>query len=139
MIAATFTRLRQTAATLPEGEPGRPTLRGWLIEFACCVLPLDAARAAAQRQADAFAGVAASDPAIAEAIAASDDELRGLLAKLVARAAHEGEVPAHVQPDFTAWAILALIQGTATQLGYQQRPEGELRDRLARAIDRLLA
>ncbi|WBU38270.1 TetR/AcrR family transcriptional regulator [Homoserinibacter sp. YIM 151385] len=138
MIAAAFSRLRQVAVPLPQGEPGRPTLREWLTELAVCILPLDEARAAAQRQAEAFAQHAMNDPAIAHALAASDDHLRDLFSKLVDRAKREGEVSRDIDAERTGWAILALLQGAATQLAYQPRPEAEVRDRVDAAVHQLL-
>ncbi|WP_188667888.1 TetR/AcrR family transcriptional regulator [Tersicoccus solisilvae] len=138
MLAAGFARLRQEAAPLPPGEPGRPTLRAWLVALLLGILPLDARRRATQRQGDAFAQQALTDPAIAAAIADSDAEVRGLLASLVTRARAEGEVPAHVDPVTTAWAVLALAQGLAMQLLYRPEPEADVRVRLDATVAALL-
>lgn len=138
MLAATFARLRERGAPMPPGEPGRPTLRAWLVSLLLGILPLDARRAAAQRQGDAFAQWALIDPDIAAAIAESDDQVRGLLASLVARARAESEVPPHVDPDETAWAVLALAQGLAAQLLYRPDPEEQVRRRLDTVIGSLL-
>lgn len=138
MIASAFARLRQTAAPLPPGEPGRPTLRAWLVELAVCILPLDAARAAAHRTGEAFAAHAVNDPAIAAAIAESDDHLRGLFASLVLRAQHEGEVSAGLPAASTAWGILAVLTGAAAQLSYQPQGEEEARALLLAAFGSLL-
>ncbi len=138
LMTAAFARLREQAAPLPAGEPGRPTLKGWLVELLIGILPLDDARLAAQRQGDAFAQHALTDPAIGAAIAESDDEVRGLLASLVSRARAEGEIPATVDPAATAWAVLALAQGLAAQLLYRPEPEAAVRDRLDQAVQALL-
>lgn len=138
MIAAAFARLRQTAAPLPAGEPGRPTLRGWLVELLVGILPLDAQRIETQRQGDAFAQRALTDPAIGAVIAESDTQVRHLLASLIGRARAEGEVASSVDPAITAWAVLALAQGVATQLLYQPEPESEIQARLDTAIAGLL-
>lgn len=138
MIIAAFTRLRHSAVPLPPGEPGRPTLQHWLVEFALCVLPLDAPRAAAQRQGDALGDYAANNPMIADAIASSDDHLRTLLSRLITRANHEGELPGNPDPDPTAWALLAVIQGAAAQLRYQPRTDADIRRLLDHAFQRLL-
>lgn len=138
MLTAAFARVRERAAPLPPGEPGRPNLHDWLVALLVAILPLDERRAAAQRQGDAFAQRALTDPEVAAAIASSDDEVRGLLASLVARARSEGEVPAHVEPHDVAWAVLALVQGLAAQLLYQPRPEAEIRPRLAAVVEMLL-
>ena len=138
MLAATFARLRETAAPLPSGEPGRPTLGSWLVALLLGILPLDEPRRAAQRQGDAFGQLALTDPAITAAIAESDNQIRGLLASLVARARAENEVPQHVDPVITAWAVLGLAQGLAAQLLYAPESETDIRKRLETTIGALL-
>ncbi|MGG7452345.1 TetR/AcrR family transcriptional regulator [Plantibacter auratus] len=138
MVAAAFTRLRDTSAPLPPGEPGRPNLRQWLVDLFIGVLPLDEPRRAAHRQGEVFAQVALVDPDIADAIAESDTRLRGLIASLVARGRAEGEIPTWVDPDTAAWAVWALAGGVASQLGYDPEPESEVRSRLDAAIGALL-
>ena len=138
MLSAAFLRLRQTAAPLPPGEPGRPQLKDWLVALLLGILPLDQARRDAQRQGDAFAQRAETDPDIATAITESDSQVRGLLASLVARARSEGEVPEGVDPDVTAWAVLALAQGLAAQLSSEPQLESEISKRLDATITTLL-
>lgn len=138
LLSAAFARLRERTAPLPAGEPGRPTLRGWLVDLLLAILPLDEERRAAQQQGDAFAQWSLTTPEAAAAIAASDDHLRALLASLVARARAEEEIRAHVDPDVTAWTILALAQGLASQLLYAPEPEDTIRGRLDAAIGALL-
>lgn len=138
MLSAAFSRLRQTAAPLPPGEPGRPQLKDWLVALLLGILPLDQARRDAQRQGDAFAQRTETDPDIAAAIAESDSQVRELLASLVARARSEGEVPEGVDPDMTAWAVLALAQGLAAQLSYEPQLESEIKKRLDATITTLL-
>lgn len=138
LMSAAFSRLRERAAPAPPGEPGRPTLHNWLVELLIGILPLDEERLAAQRQGDAFAQHALSDKAIGAAIADSDAEVRGLLMALIARSRAEGEVPAHVDPDTTAWALLALAQGIASQLLYRPEGEAEVRQRVDQAVRALL-
>lgn len=138
MLAAAFARLRERAAPLPPGEPGRPSLHGWLVALLVGILPLDDSRRAAQRQSDAFAQWALAEPSVAAAIAESDAQVRGLLASLVARARSEGEVAAHVDPETTAWAVLALAQGLAAQLLYMPEPEEQVREHLVAALQALL-
>ena len=138
MLAAAFARLRERAAPLPPGEPGRPTLAGWLVELLLGILPLDLDRTAAQRQGDAFAQLALLDPEVAQAVADSDAQVRGLLASLVGRARAEGEVGDRVDPATTAWAVLALAQGLAAQLLYAPEPEDVVRERLEVVVPALL-
>lgn len=138
MFAAAFARLRESAAPLPSGEPGRPTIHSWLVALLLGILPLDAERTAAQRQGDAFAQVALSDSAIAAAIAESDSQVRDLLRSLIARARSEGEVPQHVDAEAVAWAVLALAQGLAAQLLYFREDEADIHKRLDSVIAALL-
>lgn len=138
LMAASFAELRDRAVPLPAGEPGRPTLHAWLVELLIGILPLDDERRAAQRQGDAFAQWALAQPPVAAAIAESDQHIRGLLASLVMRARVEKEIPAHVDAASTAWALLALGQGSASQLLYSPEPEGEIRLRLNAAIGAML-
>lgn len=138
MLAASFERLRERAAPLPQGEPGRPALRGWLVELFLGLLPLDDRRKAVQRQGDAFAQLALEDPAIAAAVAESDDRVRGLLASLIGRARAEGEIGADVDPATVAWALLAMVQGLAAQLLFGEHDEAEVRGRLDAAVAALL-
>ena len=138
MLAAAFERLRHVATPLPPGEPGRPTLRGWLVDLLILILPLDDRRIAAHRQGDAFAQHALTDPSVAAAIAESDQQVRGLLASLVARARSEGEVPEQVDPATVAWAVLALAQGLAAQLLYAPERETTIRERIDGIIAALL-
>lgn len=138
LLAAMFARLRASAAAGPATEPGRPTLSAWLLELFCTIMPLDEQRRALQLQGAAFSEQAAFDPGIGHAIAASDEETRGLLAMLVARAQREGEIDAHIDPESVAWSFLALAQGVATQLLYDPQPEADVRRRAHTAIDRLL-
>ncbi len=139
MLSAAFARLRAREAPVPAGEPGRPTLRGWLVELLVGILPLDDTRIQVQRQGDAFAQYALTDPQIAAAIAASDDEIRGLLASLVRRAVTEGEIAPGIDADAVAWAIFALAQGLAAQLLYQPQPEHAVRERLETVIGSILS
>lgn len=138
MVAAMFQRMRDTASAPALAEPGRPTLRSWLVDLTLSLLPLDAARRDAQLRANAFSERAAYDAAIGEAIAASDRELTANLALLVRRAVGEGEVPRTTDPDAVARAWFALAQGLASQLLYDPRPEDAVRADADFAISRLL-
>jgi AcrR family transcriptional regulator len=138
MVSAAFGRLRNTAAPMPPGEPGRPELRGWLVDLLMGVLPLDETRRATQRQGDVFAQHALDDPEIAAAIVESDVRLRGLIASLINRARAEGEVPSWVHADTAAWAVLAIAGGAAAQLTYGPEAEDVIRQRLDVAIGSVL-
>lgn len=138
LVRAMFIRLRESAGVEPPGEPGRPTLSGWLTELMLGMLPLDERRRAVTLQGAAFGDRAAFDPQIGRVIAASDAELRSLLAALVRRAQGEGEVSASIDPDAVAWAYLALAQGTTLQLLYDPMPEPQVRARTEAAVKALL-
>lgn len=66
-----FSRLRETSVAMPPGEPGRPTLRAWLVELMLAVLPLDDARRALQ----GLTSQQLYDPIPAEEVRALLDEL----------------------------------------------------------------
>lgn len=138
MLRIMFARLRATASRSAMVEPGRPTLRAWLVDLMVSVLPLDRPRRAAELQGAAFAERAAFDPVIGAAVAASDHELRDAIARLVGRAHAEGEVPASVDPDAAAWAVLAFLQGMASQLLYDPAPEDAVRRQCQWVVDAIL-
>lgn len=138
MLSAAFAQLRAQSATLPSAPPGEPTVRDWLVELLLGILPLDAPRRAAQRQGDAFAQHALTDPDIAAAIAQSDDEVRGLIASLIRRSRIGDEGEPVIDPDTAAWAVLALAQGLAAQLLYAPDAEDAVRVRLDAAIAALV-
>ena len=138
LLRAMFARLREASGAVPPGEPGRPTLAGWLTDLMLGMLPLDDRRRTLTLQGSAFSERAAFDAATGEAIRASDDEIRGLLAQLVRRAKVEGEVAGEVEADQVAWAYLALAQGFAAQLLYDPRPENEVCERVALVVAGLL-
>lgn len=137
--AAVLQRLRESSVTMPPGEPGRPTLQGWLVELALAVLPLDPARREATLRGAAFADRAAFDESIGRTLAEGDATIRGLVARLVSRAGAEGEVPAELDPDRVAWAFLALVTGAATQLLYDPAQEDDVRVRVDAAVRGLLS
>lgn len=139
MLRAMFARLRATASAPVLSEPGRPTLSGWLVDLMVAVLPLDAARRAAELQGAAFAERAAFDPVIADAVASSDRELRAAIAGLVNRARAEGEVPGSVDADAVGWGVLAFMQGMASQLLYDPAPEDDVRRQCEWVVDGLLS
>lgn len=138
MLRIMFARLRATASRSAMVEPGRPTLRAWLVDLMVSVLPLDRPRRAAELQGAAFAERAAFDPVIGAAVAASDHELRDAIARLVGRAHAEGEVPTSVDPDAAAWAVLAFLQGMASQLLYDPAPEDAVRRQCQWVVDAIL-
>jgi len=138
LLRAMFGRLRETASLPALGEPGRPTLRDWFVALMVTVLPLDAPRRAAELQGAAFVERAPFDAEIGMAVAASDQELRAAFASLVRRAQAEAEVPASIDPDATAWAVLAFMQGMASQLTYDPVAEEAVRDQCRLIVDALL-
>lgn len=138
MLRAMFARLREIASAPALAEPGRPSLHAWLVELMVSVLPLDEPRRTAELQGVAFCERAAFDPLLAEAVTASDHELRAALAALVTRARAEGEVSDAVDADAVAWAVLAFMQGMASQLLYDPATEAAVRRQCQRVVDALL-
>lgn len=138
MDTALLERMRASSVAMPPGEPGRPTLRAWLVELMLAVLPLDAGRREATLRGSAFGDRAAFDPSIGRVIRESDEGIRGLVASLVRRAQSEGEVPAVLDPEHVAWAFLALATGAATQLLYDPAEEKAVRERVDAAVAGLL-
>lgn len=138
LVRAMFIRLRESAQAIPPGEPGRPRLRSWLVELFIAMLPLDDRRRALTLQGAAFGDRAPFDPAVGRAIAASDAELRRLLAALISRAQSEGEVNSAVDANITAWTLLGMANGWAAQLLYDPLPQAEVRHRLDLVIAQLL-
>lgn len=138
LVADMFARFREAAAPMPAQPPGEPTLVDWLTELFLLTQPLDDARRAAYAKAAAFSDLAQSDPSIGSAIAASDREIAGLLASLVRRSQSTGETSDTVDADTTAWAFLALAQGSASQLLYAPRPQEDVAANARRAIAALL-
>lgn len=138
LLTAMFARLRDTAVPLPAGEPGRPTLVGWLVDLFLSMQPLDDERRAAYTRSSAFTDHALREPAVAEAITAGDAEIRERLVSLVRRAQAEGEVSTTVDADSAMWAFVALAQGTASQLLLDPALAAGLRDRVRHAVTALL-
>lgn len=139
LLAAMLTRLRATAAPGPESPPGQPDVATWLTELFISILPIDDARRALTLQGSAFGERAAYDPGMARVIAASDAEVRGLVAALIGSGQANGELSAAIDAEAAAWAFLALAQGAATQLLYDPVPLEELRRRAEVAVRALLS
>lgn len=139
LTAAMFERIRDTAAPLPPGEPGRPTLAAWLVELHLRLLPLDEERRLAYVRAAAFTDRAAFDPAVAAAVAASDRGIVEQLSGLVRRAAAEGEIAPALDPESIGWGFLAHAQGTAGQLLCAPVDESVVRERVTGLVAALLA
>jgi AcrR family transcriptional regulator len=136
--AAMFARLRGSVGPAPTHEPGRPTLHAWLVELVASVLPLDERRRDLELQGAAFAELAAHDPEIAGVIAVDDRRLLGLLEGLVRRGQAEGEIDGSLRADAVAWAVLAILQGAASQLLYDPRTESEVRELVSPALAGIL-
>ncbi len=138
MYAAMFATLRASEGVGPAHPPGEPSVHAWLVDLVLSILPLDGRSRALTLQGQAFADRAAYDTGIGAAIAASDKELRALLASLIRRGQTTGEVPPSVDPETTAWAVLALAQGLAAQLLYDPLTKRSLKPRLQKAVAALL-
>ncbi len=138
MLRVMCARLRETSAGPARNEPGGPSVEGWLVERMMSLLPLDDARRAAELQRVSFTERAAFDPAIAAAVAASDHDLRVALADMMREAQANGELPSSVDPEATAWAARAYIQGMASQLLYDPVPEDAVRRQCEWVVKTLL-
>ncbi|HEY3339039.1 MAG TPA: helix-turn-helix domain-containing protein [Propionicimonas sp.] len=138
MLRVMFARLRDSSAGPAPRGPGGPTVEAWLVERMMSLLPLDAARRAAELQRVSFAERAAFDPAIAAAVAASDHELRVALADMMRDAQANGQLPSSVDPDAAAWAARAFVKGMASQLLYDPAPEYAVRRQCQWVVKTLL-
>lgn len=137
LLQAMFQRMRDAAVAPVLGEPGRPTLVGWLTNLSLQILPLDEPRRAAHLQGQAFGERAAFDPALAQALAASDAEIVGLVASLIGRGITEGEVAPGTDPQLAAQTWLVLVQGMANLLTYAPQPEEHVRTLIETALSKL--
>lgn len=137
MVRAMFIRLREQAGAQPAGEPGRPVLVDWLTDLLLGMLPLDERTRALSLQSAAFGDLAVREPGVAGAIRASDAQIIADVGRLVARGQREGEVASAANPEWVAWAYLALAQGLTMQLSYGPAP-GDLRERVRSAVAALL-
>ena len=118
LVRATLAYAQSSIAVRLSVDPGRPTLRAWLVELVMATLPLDAARRSACLVGVAVSDRAPFDPELAGSLAAWDAELRGNLARLAGRARHEGELHPLVDGEDLARAVLAFAAGLAGQLLY---------------------
>lgn len=138
MYAAMFATLRSSSGVGPRHAPGEPSVHAWLTELVVSILPLDEQRRALTLQGQAFADRAAFDPSVGQAIAASDQELRGLLTSLIRKGQGDGEIPDTVNAATAAWAVLALAQGLASQLLYDPSSTRTVTARVRSAVSGLL-
>ncbi|WEO77447.1 TetR family transcriptional regulator C-terminal domain-containing protein [Cryobacterium sp. SO2] len=118
LIRATLSYAQATIALQVSVDPGRPTLRAWLVELVMATLPLDDARRSACLVSVAVSDRAPFDPEVAHSLAGWDAEVRGNLARLAGRARHEGELHPEVDGENLARAVLAFAAGLAGQLLY---------------------
>lgn len=126
LIRATLEHAQAAVNERLSVDPGRPTLRAWLVDLVMATLPLDDARRSACLVSVAVADRAPFDNTLALSLAASDAELRGKLALLAGRARQEGELDPAVQGDSLARAVLAFAAGLAGQLLYDPVAEADV-------------
>jgi len=124
LIRATLAYAQETIGARLSVNPGRPTLRAWLVDLVMSTLPLDDARRSACIVSVAVADRAPFDPGLAASLAETDAELRGKLALLAGRARQEGELHPQVDGGNLARAVLAFAAGLAGQLLYDRVDEG---------------
>ncbi|PWB96483.1 TetR/AcrR family transcriptional regulator [Salinibacterium hongtaonis] len=118
LLGATLQYAQATVAHQIEGEPGRPTLRAWLVNLVMGTLPLDEFRRSACLVSIAFSDLAPFDPAVAESLRAGDAQLRHRLQILARRAQAEGELSPNVDGEHLMRGVLAFAAGFASQLLY---------------------
>lgn len=138
ILAAVVAEAQRKVAGSLSGEPGRPTLRAWLVELVLATLPLDADRRSASIIGVALSDRAPFDAELAQSLKNADDELRAKLALLAGRAIAEGELLANVRPQLFARAIVAFMAGLAGQLLYDPQPEEAVRALVESTIDGVL-
>lgn len=126
LIRATLTHAQESVSTQLSVDPGRPTLRAWLVELVMATLPLDDARRSACLVSVAVSDRAPFDPALARSLGEWDADLRGKFALLAGRARHEGELDPDVHGDILARAVLAFAAGLAGQLLYDPADEADV-------------
>ena len=127
LVRATLAYAQSSISVRLSVDPGRPTLRPWLVELVMATLPLDDARRSACLISVAVSDRAPFDPELAASLAAWDADLRGKLQLLAGRARFEGELHPDVDGDVLARAVLAFAAGLAGQLLYAPRDEADVR------------
>jgi AcrR family transcriptional regulator len=80
------------------------------------MLPLDDARRNEGRAALAFIAHAAVSPPVAAVLRENITQMRTFLADQIRQAQATGEAPGHLDPDHTATALLALMDGLGVQV-----------------------
>jgi AcrR family transcriptional regulator len=138
LLEAVLRRAREAVPASVGAEPGRPTLRGWLVELLVGTLPLDDERRRVTLVGVAFSDRAPYDAGLADTLSTWDAETRGLLAALFARAVGEGELHPGIDHEQLARALLAFAAGLAAQLLYDPLPETDVRALVDRAVEALL-
>ncbi|MBH0130798.1 TetR/AcrR family transcriptional regulator [Salinibacterium sp. NK8237] len=139
LIGATLTYAQSRVSDAVSVEPGRPSLRDWLVNLVIATLPLDDDRRSACLIGVAFSDRAPFDSDIAESIRAWDQELRHKLGMLAGRAHAEGELDRRIDGDQLARAVLAFASGLASQLLYDPIDEEAARSLVTSIIWSLTA
>ncbi|MDX6264451.1 MAG: hypothetical protein QOH84_6139 [Kribbellaceae bacterium] len=115
LVAAAFQHVTELfdlkLATIDLSAPPRRVLREALELW----LPLDEARAHDARVRLAFSAAAATSPTLKEIAAATDNELRIALARLLDAAAVEGDLPEVTDTETEAALLLAVMDGLVVQ------------------------
>lgn len=127
LISATLVYAQTRVSDVVSVDPGRPTLREWLVNLVVATLPLDDDRRSACLIGVAFSDRAPFDGEIAEALRAWDQEVRHRLGMLAGRAHAEGELDRRIDGDRLARAVLAFAAGLASQLLYDPMDEESAR------------
>lgn len=137
LVAAAFRHVTELfdlkLATIDLSGPPRRVLREALELW----LPLDEPRARDSRVRLAFSAAATTSPTLKEIAAATDNELRIALARLLDAAAAEGELPEVTDTETEAALLLAVIDGLVVQS--LAMPEDTRPPFLAESLDTHLA
>jgi AcrR family transcriptional regulator len=137
LVAAAFQHVTELfdlkLATIDLSGPPRLVLRQALELW----LPLDESRARDARVWLAFSAAAATSPTLKEIAAATDNELRIALARLLDAAAAEGDLPEVTDTETEAALLLAVLDGLVVQA--LAMPEPDRPSFLAESLDAHLA
>jgi AcrR family transcriptional regulator len=123
LVAAAFQHVTELfdlkLATIDLSGPPRRVLRQALELW----LPLDQSRAYDARVRLAFSAAAATSPTLKEIAAATDNELRIALARLLDAAAAEGDLPEVTDTETEAALLLAVLDGLVVQALAMPEPD----------------
>lgn len=113
MVTFAMQKVKESISTrIADDGPGEDAtaaelVRAWLVQL----LPLDEVRRTEGRVALAFMAYAVSRPDVGAAVRADNAFLRKVITERIHDAQQAGEVPSHHDPEDTATALMALVEG----------------------------